>query len=99
MRHEVLLRRTGIVPDAEPSWPGLTKAGGCNGPGSAPHRFASAARCAASGERKLFLAALPPVRRVIRLVHRELGERGLPQMLGHAWRVQIHLAAGDTLCN
>src|SRR3954452_25055234 len=41
MQHAVLLRRTGIVPNA----------GARYGPGSAAHRFARATRCAASGAR------------------------------------------------
>src|SRR4051794_7449679 len=54
MQHEVLLRRTGTVPNA----------GVRNGPGSAAHRYANAARCAASGARKHPTALIPANRRL-----------------------------------
>src|SRR4051812_32620437 len=37
------------------------------------------------------------VRRVVRLIDRELVHRGRPQMLGKAWRCEIDLAARNTL--
>src|SRR3954451_8427192 len=54
-------------------------------------------RCAASGERKLFLTKLSPVRRIIGLVDREFIHRGLPQMMGQPGRIQIGLALGDAI--
>src|SRR6185312_9657510 len=37
----------------------------------------------------------PLVRRIIRLIDRELGERGLPEMFRQSRRLQVDLATGD----
>ncbi len=38
---------------------------------------------------------LPPIRRIVRLIDRELVHRGLPEMISQSRRLQIDLAVGD----